>query len=73
MADEVGWRRNWKPDFSSAVWRPLEVNDKPVPLKIHFDKDLCSYITCLFDGVHLWYEEIDRDVFKKKCQVSQLS
>ena len=74
MADEIAWRRNWKPDFDMQPWKVINTTptDKTYLVKFYFEESLCSYKIAITDYQNLWFESIDQTTFDIRAKVRLL-
>ncbi|XP_028394214.1 non-homologous end-joining factor 1-like [Dendronephthya gigantea] len=61
MADEISWRRNWKPEFETEAWKVIHVDCKVYWIKYYFEESLCSYKIAVTDCEGIWIEDVDNE------------
>lgn len=68
MADELAWRRNWKPDFETQPWKVVNTTCDRYLIKYYSEEILCSYKIAITDCERVWLEEVNESTFSDRAK-----
>lgn len=72
MAEELTWRRNWKPNFETQPWKVINTTRRTYLMKYYFEEISCSYKIAISDYENIWFEEIGESIFSDRAKVLKL-